>query len=236
MTISAVPHALWELNNNLTDATGNSHSGTGTGIAYNASGLLGQCIDAGSFVAAANNALGTITGGRSFGFWCKYNGGAGGAGSGSVAVWGNYASQVDFTILSVNMSDEEGFVEVQGQGANNSVQLLIPSHTISAPPDSNWHLAVLTFASGVGKLYWDGTEVSSAAYNPRDLSGLVNPQARVATGSGFLDQPFIAPFYSAADITYLYNSGTGRAYADWEIAAPAAVSTTTYDRTILLRR
>jgi hypothetical protein len=222
-----VAHGYWKLDNNLNDATAGGRNGAGT-VVYSTDAILGtHSLIGGRPTLAGNNVLAEVADGRTMGFWCKWVGPLGEAAFGARELKIRNAADNAVRYLKVVMTDEEGFVEIRGQ--SNAVSLAI-NVIEGSPPDEIWHLAVLRFTdSGTGDLWWDGASVASGAFVVENLNatGAVvefGVQAGDSDENVAIDEAFIGPYLTEAQIVALYNSRAGLAYP-WEFPAdspPAA--------------
>ena len=221
--------AYWKLEGNSTDATGNGHNGTDTGMSYNASyGKIGQGANFvntypnnnSSFTATVGD-YGTFT----INLWVKSSY-AGGNDSGFVTV-GNWSTTGHFQ-FKYNVT--AGYITVEGYGDNPATEL----HATTSLFNGTYNMVTVTYktsATPTIEVFVNGSSVASQTYTSLPTINFSSATTYVGTWligtnyrgmvSGYMDEIGIwNVVLGSSDITALYNAGAGLQYP-FTITAPA---------------
>lgn len=205
------PIAVFELNGNGLDAVGGVNS-VGSDGAYSAA-ILNQGLNTERTTSdgGANSYGVSLANDVGFGFWANVD---------SVAMGFEDEDQGQVYLpgwrLYMTGSGIVGTLRVKIVGTSivtREVVLVSGWHYFSASIDSD----------GNGQVYVDGVAVGS----PASTGASVNTETAIQSSQyGKLDQFTIGPAYSESEWSYVYNSGAGREYSDWDIVVPATIPST----------
>lgn len=212
MTLSVAPYAVYEFDNSGVDAVGNGPtlSSGGSALTYGAAKVGTHSVD--------GNASDNFTG-YSFGL---------------AVLAGNWTSCFWFKREIANNRTEFSFDDAVSKSTNfrvdrtgtgfyrmkTSNSSYIQDTTVAE--DGAWHHAAFVFNGTQILYYMDGSLQGTKTYSLLPVVGGSQCYITVTAspGNNFSDQwAIFTTAITADDITYIYNGGTGRAYADWEIAA-----------------
>jgi len=207
--LSAAPTHLWEFNNTGNDLVGSKHLtllGTTTASGKPAYGL------------ASDGSIGSLAGAYNLG-----------AGAWSITQWIKTAvSTTDIQSggfigdISLNIHPLNDVAQVYRYSSGTTLNV---SGSVAISVNTWYFLAATRSSGGVVKLYVNGSLVatgSSATFND-DIGELLvgEPNSWAAT----IGQTSVYEGeWTADDIAYIYNAGSGRASADWEVT-PASNNT-----------
>jgi len=200
MPISALPDLCYELSNG-TDAAGNGPSLTGG--TYGA-GLLGNALDSGATAAATAEPGIDLSGDFTVNFWLNIV---------------NLGFEDALANIVLNKNGAWGYTFNLYANDSGGINIYFtdnsgPFHTVDNP-GTGWKMFSAVRTAGSCQLYFQGSAVGTP-----DIVGNVNQGSdltsieNLAGGGGRLDQLLArGAAYSAGDITYLYNGGSGIAFA-----------------------
>lgn len=205
---------LDESSGNAADATGGGTTLSNSNVSYSAGKINnGANFNGSNSSLAASSSI--SSGPFSLGFWFKTS---------------SSSQQVLF-----NNPDFPGGSSTQGYVLINAGQLTAISGSggssltspLSTYSDGNWHYCVYTCGAGTGRLYVDGTQVSTAsqtqlAFNYYPFLGR-NNNGNYLNGS--LDEVGVwSRVLSASEVTELYNGGAGLQYPFITTTLPTVVT------------
>jgi hypothetical protein len=201
-------HYLFDTSGTYNDATGTTHFTNTTG-SIDASGLINQCYKSTYDMMGGYNAYTSAnplptSGAFSISFWLKAWGSA--SGGGTVFQWYNPSTLMTALTVVCNSSNSEVAVT---QGASSR-------SVYSAFSTSVWHHLVFTCTGTAWTIYLDGTAVTmyGSNFTPSSDTYASNSNLRIIGGvfsGGFYidDLRFHDAVVDSAEVTFLYNSGTG---------------------------
>lgn len=212
--------ALYHMNGDSVDASGNGHNGTDTGMTYplsgkflNAARFTNTYPTNGSSISATVNNLGTW----SVNFWINTSSTIGGTGDWGVFSVGHWSGTGDWTTHIDNNSGSKN--RMDNQGYNNTTDPNEDSVDIAA---GSWKMYTITYdgTNKVIKTYIDGTLdkniTSSPTFNTINFgvefyigTWLVGSNYR-GMNNGYIDE-FVLwnKVLSSTEVTALWNSGYG---------------------------
>jgi len=213
MPLSATPLAVYEFDDSGSDATGAGPTLAG-GTYSTTSPKIGTHSLRGT--AEKTSPLGNLE--------------AIAAGKHSIAFWFKLPA-TDICSAYVQNGAVATGLSVSGD-IDTDIWVLNRSETIGGPtsvlPSTTWRYAVMTWDLVTTKIYIDNALKYSVALTPLSAN-LAAAKVGVTQNGGttrYIDQAaFFDVDLSADDITYLYNSGNGLAYADWEVTAAETPTT-----------
>lgn len=211
MPLSAAPLACYEFNNSGIDAAGTGP--TLAGGTYSANSPLFGTHSLNGY-AAKSSPIGNLAtlpnGSHSISMWIRNP--ITEEGSGAMV----YVSS-GTRVTSLNVGNESYYPNLEIRCGNSSVYV-----DTGVASSTTWRLAVVTWDGTTSKLYLDAVLKATIALNASRADA---GPAEVVANSDVYDSErnikqlaFFDTALTADDIAYLYNSGNGRAYADWEIA------------------
>ncbi len=219
MTLSASPWEVYEFNNSQAGAVGNGPSLNTYATTYSASGLLGQCID--GFSRAVKESAGyTLADGEPL----------------SVSFWVQVRAEDSYGSIQLNLSSttqrgvELSFLFPTGAAGTYNISGYINSDDFSIDAsglDNGWHLFVVVLnTNGTWTIYRNGSSVGTGSGATGTVSNSVN-EIGISSSDGDVGPRLeqLAIFKAALvtdDVTFLFNSGNGVAYASWEESEPPA--------------
>lgn len=208
MTINVrEPWAVYELDGDSTDATGNQ--GTLEQIDNPNMGILGQGATGIGQNLTLTEANFLFTGSSSFGFWYNITAGD--------LTW----SDGDGLTSSFLGSDPDSYYFNLGCDGTNIILYLhgsVSKDQITSITAAGWHHFAFTRVTNSIQFFVDGVAVGtpSDVVPGSDSGGSDQFTIGLSEGSGIFDQPVFAEVaYTAEEWDYIYNSGVGRLYVDW---------------------
>lgn len=197
----------YDAHSNGLDLTDNNTVGSDTGIIGTAASLVSANSE---FLSHADNAnLDVGTGDFSFSFWFKLRTGSLAATENVIRKWSpGYIVQFKSTNRLIYLFTNDGTTAFVGSSTN------------AIPNDTNWHHCVVTRSGTVGKIYIDGSDVTSTgSLRSGNLDGAtsfyIGSNGSSEEFNGYLDEVgFWKRALSSTDVTAIYNSGAGIPYLD----------------------
>lgn len=206
MTALTVLHC-WEFDSNLSDEVG---GWTLAGTVTYSTGKIGNALSPLKYATYSSGAYNLGTGSWSASAWVKPTNAYSGDALFFLQIGG-----MEFFYTANNTTDD--YIRVRD----------IETSLIAAETDydrfftlNTWHhIAVTRTAGGVCKIYLDGVLLKTTTLaSITDTLGIVACGDREGTYTS-TDQVAVAEVcWTADDIAFIYNAGSGRAYASWEVA------------------
>ncbi len=226
--------SAWELNETsgtgVVDSYGSNH-GTVKGATINQVGKIGQCFQfngANSYVSIPHSASLNPNGQDfSVNVWVKWEGSHLSNSLGGVMEKGEYkldGNEFQFMVRGGGTVDyENGFYFRLRTSAGIINTICCTTDQTSIVGDWSWHMLTAVVDKGAsveGRIFLDGTEVGSLA----SITALVDNTSALNIGKyayyyfpGKIDQPAVwNRALTASEIQYLYNSGNGLAFSQWQ--------------------